>query len=159
MVEELSQGWACIRLVIRARTGVALFAHPLPNICSRLIERRETIWENMKRSVFGCWPIKPRCDPPEENHRFPTLKMPLGFRGPYVLDGRNSFNGKQHVHLYLLTACVVPFLVQKEEENSGWQQISSQDGYVWSSMGFFFLFLYFYFPSWHVTFSCWTKGV
>jgi len=84
-----AQRWTSIRLMIRAGTGVALFAHPLSNISNGLMERNETIWGNTEKSMFGCWPIKPLCAPPEKHCMFATLKMPLIFRGPYLSDGRN----------------------------------------------------------------------
>lgn len=58
---------------------MALFAHPLPNISSRLMERKETIQGNTKKSMLGCWAIKP----PEEHSMFASLKMPLTFRETY----------------------------------------------------------------------------
>lgn len=68
---------------------MTLFDHPLPNISSRLMETKETIRGNMKKSVLGCWAVKPRCDPPEEHSMFASLKMPLTFREPYMPGGGN----------------------------------------------------------------------
>lgn len=84
-----AQRWTCIKLITTAGSGVALLAHPLPNISNRFMERKETIWGNTKKSVFGCWPINPVCETPEVHCVFATLKMPLTFRGPYMVDGRN----------------------------------------------------------------------
>ena len=94
------------------------------------MERKETISGNMKKSVFGYWPIKTLCDPPEEHCMFATLKTSLAFRGPYMPDGRKQFDIKWLDHLYLVTVCVVPFSVQKGDKETGSHETFSQDGYV-----------------------------
>lgn len=57
-------------------------------------------------------------------------EMPSGCRGPLVPEGRKEFDVKWLVHLYLLTACIVPFSIQERKKETGSQETFSQDGYV-----------------------------